>query len=89
MRTNGYLQKPLWLGIRDEKGNAVAILKESLRRQKTIETKLGEKTIVVVYDPDLDFHKVHIKGNPEEIINSFDAMWFAWVAFYPDKKLVQ
>lgn len=81
--------KTVVVGIRDEKGNAVAILKESLRRQKTIETKLGEKTIVVVYDPDLDFHKVHIKGNPEEIINSFDAMWFAWVAFYPDKKLVQ
>lgn len=80
--------KTVVVGIRDKEGNAVAILKNSLRKQKTIETKLGEKTIVVTYDPDLDFHQAIIK-DVRERINSFDAMWFAWIAFYPDTRLIQ
>lgn len=80
--------KTVVVGIRDAGGNAVAILKDRVREQKTVEVPFGEQTVVVVYNPKLDFYGASIKETGEWI-NAFDAMWFAWVAFYPNTTLVQ
>lgn len=80
--------KTVVIGIRDADRNAVAILKDKLRAEKIIETPLGKSTIVVTYDDNLDSYEARIKETGEWI-NAFDAMWFAWAAFYPDTKLIQ
>lgn len=80
--------KTVVVGIRDNKGNALAVLKDSLRKQKTIKAPLGGRTVVLVYSEDLDFYAATIKETGEWV-NAFDAMWFAWVAFYPDTKLIK
>lgn len=80
--------KTVVVGVRDKKGNAVAVLKDTLRNKKLIETPLGDKTLVITYDEELNAHLARIKETGEWI-NSFDAMWFAWFAFYPDTKLIK
>jgi hypothetical protein len=80
--------KTVVVGLRDNSGNAAAILKERLRKEGTVETKLGGRTVVVTYDPALDFHSAAIKETGEWI-NAFDAMWFAWKGFYPDTRLLR
>lgn len=80
--------KTVVVGIRDNQGNAIAILKDSLRQQKKMEVPLGDKIVLVDHDERLDFYHASVKDTGEWI-NAFDAMWFAWVAFYPDTKLIQ
>ncbi|UCD57538.1 MAG: DUF3179 domain-containing protein, partial [Candidatus Hydrogenedentota bacterium] len=80
--------KEVVVGMRDEKGNALAIVKDSLRERKTIEASLGERTVVATYDSDLDSYSAKIKDTGEWI-NAFDVMWFAWIGYYPDSSLVQ
>ncbi len=80
--------KTVVVGIRDEKGNAVAIPKDNLKTKKVVEAKLGGKTIVITYDEELDAHRATLKETGEWI-NSIDAMWFAWAAYYPDTKLLK
>jgi hypothetical protein len=80
--------KTIVVGVRDAKGNALAVKKDALRERGTIEARLGSRTVVVRYDAELDSHRVDIKGSGERL-SSFDAMWFAWAAFYPSTQLVQ
>ena len=80
--------KTVVVSIRDDQGNAVAILKDLLRRQKKMEVSLGERVILVDYDESLDFYQTSVEDTGEWI-NAFDAMWFAWAAFYPNTKLIQ
>lgn len=80
--------KTVVVGVRDNAGNAAAILKDRLRKERRMEVKLGERTVVLTYDPALDFYSAGIKGT-SEWINAFDAMWFAWKAFYPDTQLLR
>jgi len=80
--------KTVVVGLRDSAGNAAAILKERLRQEQKIEVKLGPKTVVVTYDPGLDYYTAASKGT-DEWVNAFDAMWFAWKAFYPSTQLLR
>jgi hypothetical protein len=80
--------KAVVVGVRDGAGNAAAILKDRLRKEKKMEIKLGDRTIVLTYDPELDFHSAALKGTGERI-NAFDAMWFAWKGFYPNTQLLR
>jgi hypothetical protein len=73
--------------IRDDAGNAAAIVKDRLRQEKKMEVELGNRTVVVIYDPVLDFYSARFKDTAEWI-NAFDAMWFAWKAFYPETQLL-
>lgn len=79
--------KTVVIGIRDEDNNAVAIVKDYLRDHKEIEVRLGKDIIRVSYVENLDTHIAEVKGSGEWK-NSFDAMWFSWVAYYPDTQLV-
>jgi hypothetical protein len=93
--------KKIVVGVRDEKRNALAIVKDRLREEKTIEAQFGGMNIVITYNEALDSHAVKIKeaqipsatggatGQTGEWFNSFDAFWFAWYAFYPDTQLLQ
>ncbi|MBI4114486.1 MAG: DUF3179 domain-containing protein [Candidatus Niyogibacteria bacterium] len=80
--------KEVVVGIRDAEGRTLAILKNKLRTEKIIEASLGDSTVVVTYDQELDFYKARIKET-DTWINAFDAMWFSWAAFYPNTELVQ
>jgi hypothetical protein len=80
--------KAVVVGIRDGAGNAAAILKDRLRKEKKMEARLGDRTVVLTYDPTLDFHSAAIKETGEWI-NAFDAMWFAWKGFYPNTQLMR
>lgn len=80
--------KTVVIGIRDSDNHALAITKDKLRQEKTIEGTLGEKIVTISYDPNLDTHKAVLKESGEWI-NSFDVMWFAWVGFYPDTVLIK
>lgn len=80
--------KEVVVGIRDAEGRAVAILKDRLREEKVIEASLGNVTVMVTYDENFDFYQARIKETGEWI-NAFDAMWFAWFAFYPDTQLIK
>lgn len=80
--------KAVVVGIRDDAGNAAAILKDRLRKEKKMEARLGDRTVVLTYDPALDFHSAAIKETGEWI-NAFDAMWFAWKGFYPNTQLMR
>jgi hypothetical protein len=80
--------KAVVVGIRDEERNASAILKDYLREKKNVEVELGGKTILVNYDEKLDFYSAQIKETGEWI-NAFDAMWFSWVAYYPQTELIK
>lgn len=80
--------KTVVVGVRDAAGNAAAILKDRLRREKRIEVQLGNQTAVVSYDSALDSHSAVVKQSGQWI-NSFDAMWFAWKGFYPSTQLLR
>lgn len=80
--------KAVVIGVRDAKGNALAVKKDILRERGTVEANLGGRTVVVRYDTELDSHVIEIPGSAEAL-NGFDAMWFAWAAFYPRTQLVQ
>ena len=80
--------KTVVVGLRDGAGQAAAILKERLRQEQKIEVKLGPKTVVVTYDPGLDSYTAASKDTGEWV-NAFDAMWFAWKAFYPSTQLLR
>ena len=80
--------KAVVVGIRDHAGNAAAIVKDRLRREKSMEIALGKRTIVVTYDPALESHAAAVKGTGDWI-NAFDAMWFAWKAFNPNTQLLR
>lgn len=80
--------KTVVVGVRDGTGNAAAILKERLRKEKSMEVKLGDRTVVVAYDPRLDAESASVKETGEWI-NAFDAMWFAWKGFYPKTQVLR
>jgi hypothetical protein len=80
--------KSVVVGVRDAAGNAAAILKNRLRRDKRLEVQLGNQAVVVSYDPAFDSHSAAVEDTAQWI-NSFDAMWFAWKGFYPNTQLLR
>jgi hypothetical protein len=80
--------KTVVIGIRDKERNAVAVLKDSLRENKNMEIDLAGKTIILIYDEELDFYSAKIKESGEWI-NAFDAMWFSWAGYYPETELIK
>lgn len=80
--------KEVVVGIRDQAGIALAVTKERLRQEKRMEARLGSRTVEIAYDPELDYHSASYKDTGEWL-NAFDAMWFAWKAFYPDTELLR
>lgn len=62
-----------------------AIRKSTLAEENTVRFTLGEQSIVAYYDENLDTARVFIEsGGEEEFVNSYDIMWFAWYAFFPE-----
>jgi len=62
-----------------------AILKSTLAEEHSINFTLGERSLVAMYDEDLDTARVYMEEDGELIfVNSYDVMWFAWYAFFPE-----
>jgi hypothetical protein len=80
--------KKIVVGVRNEKRNALAVVKDRLRQEKVIDAELDGIDIVLTYNESLDSHSATIKETGERL-NSFDTFWFAWYAFYPDTELLR
>ena len=79
-RDERYHPKKVFMVARDA-NEAVAFDKDRLREEGelSVETENGEYT--ATYEETLDTASIERDG---EAITTFDAMWFAWSAFYPD-----
>ncbi len=84
---NRLAPKTVVVGVRDKKGNAAAVLKDKLRKEKKLEVLLGEVAVVITYDADLDAPEAKIKKTGDWLY-SVEAMWFSWAGFYPATKLL-
>ncbi len=80
--------KTVVAGIRNSEGNAVAIRRNILRERGEVRAPLGDKTVVVTYNEQLDFYRAEIEETGERI-NAFNVFWFAWAGFYPDTELIE
>jgi len=79
-RDDRYHPKKVFMAARDA-DEAVAFDKDRLRDEGelSVETENGE--YVAAYEEPLDTASIERDG---ELLTTFDAMWFAWAAFYPD-----
>lgn len=66
-----------------------AIPKDTLAEEKTVRFNLGDQTLVAHYDEDLDTARVFVENDDEAFVNSFDVMWFAWYAFFPETMIYE
>lgn len=73
--------KTVIVGIRDGQGNALAIEKGYLRKNKKVESFFGDQKVFVNYNSTLDSFASNFPG--------FEAMWFAWAGFYPNTELIR
>ena len=82
--------KEVVVGIYGPQGSKAAVVKNSItsKNGKTIE--LDGQLFTAQFDEDLETVKIY-KGedNSSELADYVDAMWFAWVAYFPDTDLYQ
>lgn len=77
--------KEVFVCARDsEREEAVAFRKESLRGEDGISIDTEKATYAATYDEALGAASIERDG---ESLVSFDAMWFAWAAFYPETEV--
>ncbi|MDZ7687894.1 MAG: DUF3179 domain-containing protein [Halobacteriales archaeon] len=79
-RDDRYHPKKVFMAARDA-DEAVAFDKERLRDEGELSIETENGKYVAVYEEPLDTARVERDG---ELLPAFDAMWFAWAAFYPD-----
>ena len=82
-RSDRFAAKEMVLGARTPRG-AAAFGLERLRKDGRIEAEIGGERVVATYDADLDTGYVHRNEASGDRVNAFQAMWFAWYAFYPE-----
>jgi len=79
-RDDRHHPKKVFVAARDA-DEAVAFDKDRLRDEGELSTETENGEYVVSYDGALDTASIARDGEP---LTTFDAMWFAWAAFYPD-----
>jgi hypothetical protein len=79
-RDDRYHPKKVFMGARDA-NKAMAFDKEKLRDEGTMSLETENAEYTATYEEALDTASIERDG---EAITTFDAMWFAWSAFYPD-----
>lgn len=78
--------KEVVIGVRSG-DRQLAIRKDRVRRERTVEVKLGATAVRAEWDDTLDTVRV-VRDNGEDHADFMDAMWFAWYAFYPRTQVV-
>lgn len=67
----------------------LAVRKDAVRHRGTISAVVGGSPVEVVYDDALDeAHAFIDRGGSREPVVSYDVMWFAWAAFFPQTDVV-
>jgi hypothetical protein len=79
-RDDTHPPKKVFVAARDAE-TAVAFDKDRLRDEGAVSVEAGGETYTATYDGALDTATVERGGEP---LAAFDAMWFAWRAFYPE-----
>lgn len=79
-RDDRYHPKKVFMAARDA-DEAVAFDKDRLREEGELSTETENGEYVATYEEPLDTASIERDGEP---LTTFDAMWFAWAAFYPD-----
>ncbi|MDV6013597.1 DUF3179 domain-containing protein [Haloechinothrix sp. LS1_15] len=80
--------KEVVLGVRAG-GEQLAIPKELVRQDRSVEADVGGVAIRAEWDEGLATARVWELGNGLETADFMDAMWFAWFAFYPDTEVMR
>jgi hypothetical protein len=85
--------KEVVLGVKIN-GEQTAILKSKIENEKVVRTTVGSVPVVAIWDEDLETARAYIDSGVSELNEdalewapSFDAMWFSWVAYYPETGL--
>ena len=79
-RDDRYHPKKVFMTARDA-DEAVAFDKDRLREEGELSIGTENGEYVAKYKETLDTASIESDGEP---LTTFDAMWFAWAAFYPD-----
>jgi len=79
--------KTVVICMRDNKNNTIAIEKDRLRQDKHIEISLGDTDTSIYYEESLDSYITEV-ADTGKWVDSFEAMWFAWAAYYPETDLI-
>lgn len=75
-----------------------AVLKSSVRDKESMELEVAGEKLIAIYDSSLDtvrifkspgIEKDNLNFEELELVNTFDVMWFAWVAFYPETEVFE
>lgn len=66
------------------KEHPFAIPKAVLAEEKNVSFTVEEYSLIANYDEDLDTARIFIDDGEETFVNSYDVMWFAWYAFFPE-----
>lgn len=84
-RDSRYPAKTMFVAARTETAS-VAFRLDSLRDAGRLELETGGETFIAQYDDAFDTGRIlRAAGGPvPEPLNSYQAMWFAWAAFYPE-----
>lgn len=78
--------KDVVVGVRS--GDAqLAIHKDVVRRERTVEAELGGTTVRADWDDKLNTARV-VRTHDGKPADFLDAMWFAWYAFYPRTRVL-
>lgn len=84
--------KEVVLGIKVD-GVQAAILKSKIEQEKEVRTMVGSTSVIAIWDDELETARAYIDPGSDSTslqwAPSFDVMWFAWAAYYPETDLLQ
>ncbi|WP_234353231.1 DUF3179 domain-containing protein [Streptomyces ardesiacus] len=84
-RSRRLADKDVVLGLR-RGAHHLAISKKRIEREGSVRAEVGGRPVRVVWDRELD--TARLATDSRAPVEAFDAMWFAWYAFYPDTQVL-
>ncbi|KUO14973.1 hypothetical protein AQJ91_43700 [Streptomyces dysideae] len=85
-RSGRLADKDVVVGVR-RGPHRLAISKERIEREGSVRAELGGAPVTVRWDRNLGTAR-SARDSDRDPAEAFDAMWFAWYAFYPDTRVL-